>query len=245
MNSKFVRILVAAVFSLSLTAWAQTTPAGAATPSAAVPNAPSSASAIPPATGTKVGTINMEAAVFGSNEGQRDIGLLGKKVEPKQAELKALSEEIDGLKKQLSTQGDKMNDEAAATLRKQIESKQKVFDRSMQDAREEAQTGQGEIMQRIVPKLAPVLLKYAAENGYGVLLDVSQGWPQGIVIPVSQGVDITQPVIEAYNIKSGVPAPPPAAKPATTGAAKPAATPAAKPATAPAAKPAATTPPKQ
>ncbi len=248
MTSKFVRILVAALFSLSLTAWAQTAPAGtAASPaaSAAVPNAPSSASAIPPATGTKVGTISIEGAIFGSNEGRRDIDALTKKLEPKQTELKTLSDEVDSLKKQLSTQGDKMNEDSAATLRKQIDSKQKVFERSVQDAREEAQGQQGEIMQRVLAKMAPVIVKYASDNGFGVIIDTSQPWPQGPVVWYGQAVDITQPVIEAYNVKSGVPAPPASsgAKPAT-GAAKPA-VPATKPATPPATKPPASNPPKQ
>jgi outer membrane protein len=244
MTSKFVRVLVAAVFGLSLSAWAQTTPAGAAASPAAVPNAPSSASAAPAATGTRVGTISIEGAIFGSNEGKRDFDVLTKKLEPKQTELKSASDEIDGLKKQLTTQGDKMNDEAAATLRKQIESKQKVFERSMQDAREEAQGQQGEIMQRVLAKMAPVIVKYASDNGFGVIIDTSQPWPQGPVVWYGQAVDITQPVIEAYNAKSGVPAPPASAARPATGA-KPGTTPATKPATPPATKPPATNPPKQ
>jgi outer membrane protein len=116
----------------------------------------------------------------------------------------------------------------------------------VQDAREEAQSQQGEIMQRILAKLAPVIMKYATDNGYGVLLDTSRQWPEGSVIPVTPSMDITQPVVEAYNVKSGVSAPPSsagaAAKP-TTGAAKPATTPATKPAAA-ATKPPTSNPPK-
>jgi outer membrane protein len=245
MTSKFVRILVATVFGLSLVALAQTAPAPTTASNAAVPNAPSAASAIPAATGTKVGTISIEGAIFGSNEGRRDIDALTKKLEPKQTELKTMSDEIDGLKKQLTTQGDKMNEEAAATLRKQIESKQKVFDRSMQDAREEAQSQQGEIMQRVLAKMAPVIVKYASDNGFGVIIDTSQPWPQGPVVWYGQAVDITQPVVEAYNVKSGVPAPPPSAAKPATGAAKPAITPGTKPAVPSATKPPATNPPKQ
>jgi outer membrane protein len=137
-----------------------------------------------------------------------------------------------------------MNEDAAATLRKQIDSKQKVFERSVQDAREEAQSQQGEIMQRVLAKMAPVIVKYASDNGFGVIIDTSQPWPQGPVVWYGQAVDITQPVVEAYNVKSGVPAPPPS----STGAAKPAtgpAKPATKPAIPPATKPPATNPPKQ
>jgi len=248
MTSKVVRILVAAVFCLSLLAMAQTTPASNAASPAAVPNAPSAASAAPAATGTKVGSINIELAVSACNEGQRDLGALSTKLGPKQTELKTMSDEIDGLKKQLTDQGPKMNDEARGTLTKQIEAKQKLFERNVQDAREEAQSQQGEIMQRILQKMAPVIVKYATDNGFGMIIDTSQPWPQGPVVWYGQAVDITQPVVEAYNVKSGVPAPPPASAGATkpaAGATKPAATPGTKPAAAPATKPPATTPPKQ
>jgi outer membrane protein len=252
MISKFARISLAVVFVLSLSAMAQTPAAGAP---AATPSAPSAkpAPAIPPATGTKVGTINIEGAIFASNEGRRDFEALNKKLEPKQGDLKNQSDDIESLKKQLNTQGEKMNEDARATLVKQIESKQKLFDRSVQDAREEAQGQQGEIAQRILGKMAPVIVKYASENGFGVIIDTSQPWPQGPVVWYGQAVDITQPVVEAYNLQSGVPAPPATAagkptagavKPAVPGATKPAAPGATKPA-APAPKPPASTPPKQ
>ena len=234
MISKFVPVSLATVFVLSMFALAQSAPATGAP--AATPNAPSSAAA---ATGTKVGTINIEQAIFASNEGRRDFEALGKKFEPKQNELKGLSDEIESLKKQLSTQGDKMNEDAKNALVKQIESRQKSFERSSQDAQEEFQSQQGEIGNRILTKMAPMIVKYAGENGYGIIMDTSQQWPRGPVIWYGQAVDITQPIIEAYNVQSGVPAPA-AGSAAAKAPAKPGA-PATKPATAPAAKPA--TPP--
>lgn len=236
MISKFVRISLATVFGLSLYALAQAAPAAGAP--AATPNAPSAAVA---STGTKVGTINIEQAIFASNEGRRDFEALSKKFEPKQTELKNSSDEIESLKKQLSTQGEKMNDDARATLVKQIEIKQKSFERAQQDAQEEFQSQQGEIGNRVLTKMAPLIVKYAGENGYGVILDTSQQWPRGPVIWYGPAVDITQPIVEAYNVHSGVAAP-------AAGAAKPAAKPATAPATkpaAPATKPPASTPPKQ
>jgi outer membrane protein len=233
MISKFSRISLATVFGFSLMAVAQATPAAGA---AGTPNAPSAAAASTAATGTKVGTINIEQAIFASNEGRRDFEALSKKFEPKQAELKSLSDEIESLKKQLNTQGEHMNDEAKAVLVKQIESKQKNFERSSQDAQEDFQNQQGEIGNRILTKMAPMIVKYAGENGYGIIMDTSQQWPRGPVIWYGQAVDITQPIVEAYNVQSGVPAPAAGSaaaakpvKPATSGATKPATPPATKP----------------
>ena len=77
----------------------------------------------------RIATINMQQAIVASNEGRRDFQALNLKFEPKEAELKRLSEEIDGLKKQLDTQQSMLNDEARAKLVHSIESKQKSLDR--------------------------------------------------------------------------------------------------------------------
>jgi Outer membrane protein (OmpH-like) len=132
-----------------------------------------------------------------------------------------------------------LNDESRDKLVKQIEAKQKSFDRATQDAREDFQNQQGEIVNRILNKMAPIIQKYVADNGYGLLFDTSQGWPRGPVMVSGPSMDITQPIVEAYNVQSGVAAPP------STGAAKTPRPAAAKPAAPATSKPATTTPPKQ
>jgi outer membrane protein len=232
MTSKLLRSLLAiAVFSM-ISAFAQTSsaadPAGAApSPAASAPSAPSGA--IATGTGSKLGTINIEQAVMGSNEGQRDFEALRKKLEPKQNELKAQNDELEGLQKQLQTQGDKLNEDARATLVKQIETKKKSFDRSVQDAQEDAQNQQKEIFQRILQKMAPVIVKHAQGAGYAMVMDTSNPWPQSPLLWYGEQGDITRAVVDLYNAQSGVPAP------AASGAAvRPAATkPAAPKSTAP------------
>jgi outer membrane protein len=78
----------------------------------------------------------------------------------------------------------------------------------------------------IATKVYDVLSTYAKENSYSLVLDVAgQQTPILYALPTT---DITKTIIEAYNVKSGVPAPPPAAptpagttpsapKPAPTG----------------------------
>jgi len=230
MKSSFLRVLLAVAVSLTISALAQT--GSAATPSSAAAPAASAPATTPgPTSGTKVGTINIEGAIFGSNEGIRDLEALRKKFEPKQAELKNQNDELEALKKQLTTTKDKLNEDAAATLQKQIESKQKLFDRSVQDAQEDFGNQNQEIAGRILQKLAPMIVTYAQDNAFGLIIDTSKPWPQSPVVMASESVDITKAVVEIYNAKSGVPAPastgaakPAAPRPATgTGAAKPAA----------------------
>ena len=210
MTSTLARISLAAALLCSTAALAQTDPA--ASPLPAAPSAASAPAAVGPG-GVKVGTINLEQAIFATNEGLRDFEALNKKLEPKQTELKGKNDELEGLKKQLNTQGDKLNEQARATLVKQIEQKQKSLDRDVQDARDDAQGQQNEIAQRILQKLGPQLVKYAADNGFGVILDTSNPWPNGPVIWAGQAVDITKTIVDSYNATSGV-APP--ARPAGT-----------------------------
>jgi len=231
MKSKFVPFLLALLCALPITALAQT--GDAALPAA--PSAANAANADPSttATGVRLGTINIEAAIFQSNEGQRDFEALSKKLEPKQTELKNMNDEVEGLKKQLNTSGDKLSEDAHANLVKQIEQKQKQLERAVQDARDDAQGQQNEIAQRILQKMAPIIVKYAGDKGFGVIMDTSNPWPQGPVLWAGPSVDITKAIVEAYNVQSGVPAParPVTTKPATTGAVtKPAAPTATKPA---------------
>ena len=245
MKSKFMRVLLAIAVTYTFSALAQTgsaaTPLSPAASSSTPASSPAATTTVPTTgTGTKVGTINIQDAIFGSNEGQRDMQALQKKFEPKQAELKNQNDELEGLKKQLSTQQDKLNEEALNNLKKQIESKQKSFDRSVQDAQEEIGGQQQDIASRILAKMAPLVVKYSTDNGFALIVDTSKPWPQSPVLWWNaELVDITKNVVEAYNVQSGVAAPaapaagtkpaapatgtkPAAPKPTTPGAAKPA-----------------------
>ena len=70
----------------------------------------------------------------------------------------------------------------------------------------------------LASKVYDVLVSYAQQHGYTLVLDFSQ--QQNPILYALPTSDITKPVVEAYNLKSGIPAPPqPPAAPA--GAAKP------------------------
>jgi len=223
MTSTFARFFMPAVLAVSVTALAQNAALPAA-PSAAASNA--AAPVATNATGTRMGTINVEQAIFATNEGQRDFEALSKKLEPKQTELKGMNDEVESLKKQLNTQGEKLNDDSRGTLVKQIEQKQKSLERQVQDARDDAQNQQNEIAQRILQKMGPMLVKYAADQGFGLIIDTSNPWPNGPVLWAGPAVDITKSVVDLYNAQSGVAAParPAATRPATPSSTRPATT---------------------
>lgn len=199
--TKFARLFAVAVLA-SVAAFAQadapaTNPAPAAGPA-------------------KIGIINIQQAIVATNEGRRDLEALQKKFEPKQAELQNLNKEVTDMQAQLKTQGEKLNEDARNNLVRNIDTKQKSLQRSFEDAQQDFQGQQNEIVNRIGGKLMQVLDKYAKDNGYTVILDVSS--QQSPVLWASQTTDVTQPIVTAYNAQSGVAAP---ASAATTPAPKP------------------------
>src|SRR5689334_5577138 len=163
MTRKIVLTLSVAAL-LSAGAVAQTAPTNAA---------PSTSTNSVIAAPNKVAIINIQAAIANSNEGQRDLEALQKKFEPKQIELKSLSDEVDNLKKQLAAQTDKLNDEERTKRVQVIDSKQKTLQRNLEDAQNDYQTQSNEIAQRIGTKVMQVLDNYAKENGYAMVIDVS------------------------------------------------------------------------
>ncbi|MGC2162463.1 MAG: OmpH family outer membrane protein [Silvibacterium sp.] len=159
---------------------------------------------------TKVAVINFEAAVFQTNEGKRNIAELQKKFDPKRTQLKTEADAIDALKKQLQADGSKLSDAERQTRTQTIDEKEKSLQRDGEDASSDYQQQMQQAYQQLAEKVYGVLQSYATEHGFGVVLDssaTSQAPPA--VLWHKQNADITKAVIDAYNVKSGIPAPAP------------------------------------
>jgi len=179
----------------------------------------------------KIAVIAFQPAVTATNEFQRNFGDLQKKYEPKRQTLKTLNDQIEGLKKQLQTQGDALSDAERASRTKVINDKEKQMQREQEDDQNDFQQDMQETFNGVATKVGDVLIAYAQQQGFTLVLDGGNQETQ-LVLYANPGTDITKVIVDAYNVKSGVPAPP--AQPAGA-AAKPAApaprTPAPHPAT--------------
>ena len=185
-------VLLASGLVLNAAAQTPAAPAASAAPAAAVP--------------AKIAVINFQLAVGGTNEGQRDFADLQKKYAPKQATLKARSDEIDNLTKQLQAQGASLSEVERNSRAKTIDEKKKLAQCDAEDAQNDFQQEMQDMYNGLASKVYDVLQSYAQQQGYTLILDVSQ--QQTPVLYVSNGSIITKAVIDAYNLKSGVPPPP-------------------------------------
>jgi outer membrane protein len=188
--------------------------AAAQTPAApAEPSAPASSATAAPAAHAgpaKIAVIAFQVAVAQTNEGQRNFADLQKKFDPKRQQLKALSDEIDSETKDLQTKGATLTDADRASRSKDIDTKKKQLDRDAEDARNDFQQQMQDVYQTLASKVYDVMQSYAEKEGYTLVLDISE--QQSPVLFASNGSNITKQVIDAYNVKSGVPAPPPQAE---------------------------------
>jgi outer membrane protein len=178
--------------------------------SQAIAQTPDTLSAPAPAGTGKVAVILFQQAVAQTNEGQRAFAQLRQKFEPKQAALKAQSDEVDSLKKQLQDAGTTLSETERDSRLKTIDEKTKTLQRTAEDDQNDFNSEMNETFQTIAQKVFTVVDSYAKQNGYSVVLDASsqQSSP---VLWVSPSNDITKAVVVAYNTKSGV-APPAASE---------------------------------
>jgi len=183
-----------------LSAAAQTPATSTATPAAA-------------AGPSKIAVIAFQVAVGQTNEGQRAFADLEKKFQPRQDHLKSLNDELEALTKQLQAQGTTLSDVQRNEKSAAIDAKKKQLDRDAEDARTDFQQQMNDLYQGLASKVYDSMQAYAEQQGYTLVLDISeQGSP---VLFANEGTNITKAVIDAYNVKSGVPAP--VAQPAASG----------------------------
>jgi outer membrane protein len=181
---------------------------------AAAPDAPSVGSA------PRIAVITFQEAVAATNDFQRRYADLQKKYDPKRQQIKTLSDEVASLQKELQAQSATLTDADRATKAKQLDEKQKELKRTGEDAQGDFQQDMQQTFGTVAEKVAATIDAYAKEHGYSVVLDRDQQVP--VVLYANESSDITKAIVDAYNVKSGIPAPEHAAgAPAGTGATTP------------------------
>ena len=146
---------------------------------------------------SKVAVINIQAAIATTKDGQGAAADLDKKFSPKKDELAKRQQEIKDLQDKLQRGGNTMSQAAKDEMQRQIDQKTRGFNYDMQDAQAEYDTEQRKLVDDIGGKMMQVIDKYAQQNGYILVLDVSN--PQTPVLYASTGIDITKDIIEQYD----------------------------------------------
>lgn len=164
-------------------------------------------------TPAKVGVIDAEAAIVSTKEGQKAFGELQAKYSAREAELKKKDDEVAGLKAQLAKGSNAMSDEQRNKLMREIDSKGKTLSREVQDYQEERQQEMQKVGQDIWERVRAVMDKYAKDNGFAVVFNLTQGGP---VVWRADAIDITEAVVALYNKSAPAASAPAASSPAVS-----------------------------
>ena len=169
---------------------------------------------------SKIGVINIQAAIANTAEGKKVMADLQTKYKPRQQELERLQQEIQAIQDQLAKQSTTLSEDEQARLSREAEDKQKLLKRSAEDAQNDFNHDRDEALNKLGQKMVHVITDYAQQNGFTLVLDDAQ-------MPVyfaAKDIELTAEIIKRYDGANPVADAGAPAKPAT-----PPATPATKP----------------
>lgn len=175
----------------------------------AQPAATQPSASIPPA---KLAWMNLEQAILSCDEGQGLFREIQKFVDDKNSELDAMRKEAENLRNQLNVQGSKLTDEARADLQDQVDSKELKLQRFQQDTQREIENRKTRAANHIGTKMQPLIEKISKAKGISAVM-IFSSTRDAYVDP---SLDMTEEIIEAYNLAH------PVSTPKTPGTAAPA-----------------------
>src|ERR1700720_758677 len=172
----------------------------------------------------KVGVIDVQVAITSTAEGKQAAAELQSQFAPRQTELTNMQKQMEDIQTRLRTGQTTLSDDEKARLGREGEQLQRTYQRRSQDAQDDFNEAQREIVDRIGRRMIDVLNKYSRDNGYSLILDRSgQSSP---VIFAANSTDVTQEIIRLYDqtypAKAAATATPKSTAPRTPAPAKPA-----------------------
>src|ERR1700722_2095586 len=146
-----IRLLVSALAAMSVmsAAWGQGAAAGAP---------------------TKVGVINVQIAITSTAEGKQAAAELQSKFAPRQTELDNMRKQLDDLQTRLRTGQTTLSDDEKARLAREGDVLTRSYQRKQQEAQDDFNDEQQDVVNRIGRKMMEVLDKYSKENSYVMIL---------------------------------------------------------------------------
>ena len=175
-----------------------------------------------PATGAKIGVVDIQQAILSTAEGKQAIQNLQKEYQPRETEINQRQQDVQQLQQQLQKQMTTLSADEQRRMQHDLQEKQTVLQRLEQDAQSSFQYDRDTVMRDLGQKMVKVIDQYASQHGFDLVIDGSQ-------VPVyyaAKGVDITPEIVKLYDSVNPVQS---ATTPSGSAGAGSAAKPAAKP----------------
>jgi len=143
----------------------------------------------------KVALINLEQALVSTTDGQNAEKKLDAQFAPRKTAIDQKHKELMALQDKLDKGG--ASGEERARLASEIDQKGDEVDKETTQADADLAQAQQQVLRDLGPKLMAVVVRYAREHGYDVVLDVSSSdLPR---LYSENSTDITKEVVDEYD----------------------------------------------
>ncbi len=153
------------------------------------------AAALPVAAQTKVAVIDVQRVVTESDPGKEALAGLKKVQDQKLEEGRAIQQELDSLRDQLTKQRLTLSDEKLEELNKQIEDRSIALRRFQDDAQRALEDARRKALDKLEARIMPIIETIGQEQGMTLIFNKFQS---GLVY-ADETVDITDDVIRRFN----------------------------------------------
>ena len=147
----------------------------------------------------------MQNGILNTHEGHQAFGEIESKYAAKKAELDKKQNDIAALQEQFRKGSATMSEEGQRKMARDIDKKTKAFNYEADATRADYETEQADLIARLARKFHAVVDKYARDNGFGLVIDVSN--PQTSAFWWASALDITNEVVRAYDAAFPTPSP--------------------------------------
>ncbi len=165
---------------------------------------------------TKVGIIHIQNAIIGTKDGQVAAKSLEERFMPRRKEVEKKQADIGAMQNQLRASSNTASEDVKNKLMRDIDVKQKSLQRDAEDFQAEVDQEQQKVLGELGGKIMAVIDKYATDNGYAIVIDVSS--QQSPVLYAATAIDITREIVALYDRNAPSAAKPPAPAAAPTAA---------------------------
>lgn len=142
----------------------------------------------------KLGYIDMQRALNGSEAGKAAKEQLAAKVKKYQDEINVKQDELKKLKEDLEKQGMLLSESARASKEKDYQNKLKDFQRFTKDAQDELQGKDEEFTRKILEGMEKIIQEYGRKNGYTFIFVKNES-----MLFVDDKADLTEEVLKLFN----------------------------------------------
>lgn len=143
----------------------------------------------------RVGYVDIQRAIFGSNAGKEARKALDERTERLKKDFERRGEEARRLEAEYLKQSAVLSPDARVEKERELQVKRRELQRLQQDYEDELNRKDAELSKRILGEVREVVKQVGGKGNYTLILEKNSAG----VLYAANGVDLTDEVIKAYN----------------------------------------------